>query len=335
MTFKEKLVAYKKSAYPLLWIRTHEEARVIDDIYDAIHNLDKVKVYQWDIVTKNITKMEGVKASTVVKKVDLSELITNLVKLGSDEEKAVVILKDFHDPLKTPVIIRAIRNDIDVLKNTASCFIFVSPVIKIPVELEKDIQIIDYALPDEAAILTEIDYVYRNAKENNSKLILPEEIKYSACEAAKGMTSSEVQNALSLAYVVNKAFDDGFVKSLFEEKIQAVKKHGLLTYIEPNVSFADVGGLGCLKKWMKSRAKAFTPEAKKYGLPNPKGALLSGFPGTGKSHLAKAVSAEFNFPLFQLDIGSLFGGVVGSTEANFRSVIDTVDGLGRCILYID
>ncbi len=109
----------------------------------------------------------------------------------------------------------------------------------------------------------------------------------------------------------------------------------MLQYLEPNVSFNEVGGLDSLKDWMKVRTKAYTKAARSFGLPYPKGVLLCGIPGCGKSLIAKATAHEFGFPLFQLDLGALFGSHVGESEENFRKVTKTVDGIGRCVLYID
>jgi SpoVK/Ycf46/Vps4 family AAA+-type ATPase len=234
-------------------------------------------------------------------------------------------------------MVRSLRNALEILKAKGTMIIFIGPVIKIPIELDKDIQLLDFSLPTEKAIEERLEHIRKSVEKNNKekKIDLPEDIKQAAIEAAKGMTASEVENAFTLAIVERQKFDNGFVKTVFTEKVQQVKKMGLLNYIESDVDFSHVGGLDALKIWMKVRAKAFTAEARKYGLPYPKGTLLCGIPGCGKSLIAKATANEFGFPLFQLDVGALFGKHVGETEENFRKVVSTVEGIGRCILYID
>jgi len=154
-------------------------------------------------------------------------------------------------------------------------------------------------------------------------------------EAAKGMTHVEVENAFSMAYVENMAFDNKFVASVFTEKIAQLKKTELLDYIETDVSFKQVGGLSGLKKWIESRKKAFSKAARAYKLPLPKGILLASVPGTGKTLLAKAIAKEFDCPLFYLDIGKVFGSLVGDSERNMRELIKTIESIGKCVILLD
>ena len=114
-----------------------------------------------------------------------------------------------------------------------------------------------------------------------------------------------------MAIVENHGFNNNFILSVFDEKVKQVKRHGLLSYIRPDQTFEHIGGLEGLKKWIRMRAKAYSQEARDYKLPYPKGILLAGIPGCGKTLLAKATANEFGFPLFQLDVGSLFGKYVG------------------------
>jgi len=164
---------------------------------------------------------------------------------------------------------------------------------------------------------------------------IPGDIKQAAVEALKGLTVTEAQDACALAIIENHEFNSAFILSVFEEKVKQVKRNGLIQYIKPDISFDNIGGLNGLKKWIRTRAKAYSQAAREYQLPYPKGVLLCGIPGGGKTALAKATANEFGFPLFQLDIGALFGKYVGESEENFRKVIETVDSVGRCILFID
>jgi len=343
-SFQSKLINYLNAGYPLLWIRTHEEDRVLRDIHHAVKGSytgeGNYEFFEWDAFNQLQTRnKEG--TGLVKSKVDctVTKVIDVCAALGRTDQKVVVALKDFHHYIDAPVQIRPIRNHLEVLKTKGTTLIVISPVIKIPVELEKEFQLLDYHLPDEPAIAAQLNYIKNSVaaryKDEPDKAALDPNIEQAAVEAAKGMTQAEVQNAYSLAIIENKQFNQGFVTTVFAEKIQQVKKGGLLTYLQPDSDFSRVGGLTGLKKWIKVRAKAYSAAARAFGLPYPKGILLCGVQGCGKTLIAKATSKEFGFPLFQLDIGGLFGKLVGETEENFRNVIRTVDGIGRCILFID
>ena len=343
-SFADKLKNYIKAGYPLLWIRTHEEARVTREIHKVVKLDDEAaaklyEYYEWDSVNCLQGRSKEGCRTKVTAEAPLMKVIDVCSKLGREEQKVVVVLKDFHHFIDVPGQIRPLRNALEVLKAKGNMLIVVSPVIKIPVELEKEFQLLDYSLPNEEAIGEQLDFIKtsleRRHKDAPEKAALDPTVRQAAIEAAKGMTVSEVENAFSLAIIENKQFTPGFVTSVFEEKIQQVKKGGLLSYMKPDTDFNRVGGLAGLKKWIRVRAKAYSAAARDFKLPYPKGILLCGIPGCGKTLLAKATSKEFGFPLFQLDVGSLFGKHVGETEENFRKVIETVDGIGRCILFID
>ncbi len=340
--FPEKLRSYTKASYPLLWVKTHEEQRAIKDILSTFDKTNvPVIIYTWDCQTDLMRFKKDSNSWEKVPNMDtkIMNVVTSCRKLGSSNERTIVIFKDFHPYIEAPGQIRNIRNAIEDLKGRGIMFIFLSPVIKIPTELEKEIQILDYALPNGEQINTILNSIQKAVKDktgatSNAADITPE-VRQSAIEAAMGLTNSETQDAFSLAIVENLKFDNNFVLSVFDEKVKQVKRHGLLQYIKPDVSFENIGGLSYLKQWIMTRSKAYTQAARDYSLPYPKGVLLCGVPGCGKTLLAKATASEFGFPLFQLDVGGLFGKHVGETEENFRRVVEMVDGIGRCVLFID
>ncbi len=345
-SFHEKLGLYLNASYPLLWVQTHEETRVVNEIADAflaptIPGRRARIIYEWDAV-KGLTVMEKTKTRVAVK--DVAAVKKLLEYIGDKDvvakEHLLFILKDFHPFFQEPSVRRAIRNLLGLLKSRSSTIVFISPLLAIPEELVKDIQILDFALPDEAGLRGRLEFVQRAAESSKKSgsqhdFSIQPDIMAKAIEAGKGLTDSEAENAYTLALVKQKSFDRGFVDAVFGEKVIHLKKSGLLTYIEPTATFDTVGGLEGLKIWIRQRGQAYCPEARAYGLPYPRGMLLCGIPGCGKTELAKATSAELGLPLFQLDVGSLFGKLVGETEANFRRVINAVDSLGACILYID
>ncbi|WP_395000743.1 AAA family ATPase [Acinetobacter sp.] len=343
MSFKDDLESYMKASYPALYISTYEELRIAGEIYEWFK--DSHTIYIWDSLVGLSQKLEGAKTKNVKDTTDpvaMLACITNICQQPGQGGEHIYILKDFHlqfdNPLKKIQVIRAFKNTSNYLKAVGSIALFISPIVKLPVEISKDIQLLDYALPNEEAIESQLDFVHKSvneSKKGKEKLEIDDATREMAIEAAKGMTDSEVENAFSLAIVRNKAFNGGFVKSVFKEKIQQVKKAGILTYLETNVTFDNVGGLDGVKSWMAARKGGFTKKAREYGLPFPKGVGLAGIAGCGKTLISKAIANELGFPLFQLDIGKLFSKWVGETEQNFADMIKTVESIGRCVLQLD
>ena len=151
-------------------------------------------------------------------------------------------------------------------------------------------------------------------------------------QSALGLTTTEAENAFALSVVETKGIDH---KVVAREKARTLKKNGLVEVVEATTSLDDIGGLGLLKDWLIRRGGAFSASAKAYGLPAPKGLLIVGIPGTGKSLTAKATAGAFGLPLLRLDMGRVFGGIVGQSEANLRSVIQTAEAIAPCVLWID
>jgi ATP-dependent 26S proteasome regulatory subunit len=218
--------------------------------------------------------------------------------------------------------------------------IIVGHKFAVPPELSKEIQLLDYDLPNREALLERFNFIKSSidkskAEAGQPELVVSAEIVEAALEAAKGMTHNECENAFALAWTATKKYDSSFVDAVFQEKISQLKKNGLLTYLEPNISFENVGGMQGLKMWLNARKKAFSKEARDYRLPLPKGMLLASVPGTGKSLICKAIAKEFDCPLFSLDIGNVFDSLVGNSEKNMREAIKTIESIGKCVILID
>lgn len=336
MSFITSLRNYLNASYPALWIQTHEEVRICREIYEAFKKSHKV--FFWDCqegLSRRTDKQPEVLQNTKTPE-KMFESLQGIVASSTDEN--IFILKDFHlhinSPLKKAEYIRSLKNSFPMLKAKCGMVIILAPVIQIPLELTKDIQVLDYALPDEAAINERLTFIHDSAN-RQKKVVLTDEIRESAVEAAKGLTFAEVESAFALGIITHKEFGTDFVSTVFNEKIQQIKKGGLLTYLEPNIDFANVGGLEGIKSWIKVRRNGYSKAARDFGLPYPKGYLAAGIPGCGKTLLAKATAREFGFPLFQVDIGRLFDKFVGGTENNFIQLIKTVEGVGRCVLLLD
>lgn len=344
MNFINKLQNYHEAGYGGIFVLTHEESRLAKEIAEIVVNKPNIIVHEWDY-QKGLTFLAG--AAEVRHPIgtknspELLEYIQNYQNVNDEEDlENIFILKDFHLHFDKVLNIRLLRNSWNKLKARRNMIVFVGHKFAVPAELHKEIQLMDYDLPNNEAIEERLKYIESSVNQslkaqNRTEIVIAPEIVESSVEAAKGMTHHEIENAFALAFNTTKKFNNKFVEAVFQEKITQLKKNGLLTYMEPNISFDNVGGMTGLKKWLTSRKKAYSKEARDYNLPMPKGMLLASVPGTGKSLICKAIAKEFDCPLFVLDIGNIFDSLVGNTEKNMREMIKTVESIGKCVILID
>jgi SpoVK/Ycf46/Vps4 family AAA+-type ATPase len=338
MDFINKINNYHKACYSGLFVLTHEEGRLSRELLSLSDRDPGIAIHEWDAqngLVYRIGANEGVHPDETKSTSYLLDYIQNYKHTDT-----IFILKDFHLHFDKVINIRMLRNAWNKLKRRRNMIIFVGHKFAVPAELQKEIQLLDYNLPDAAAInerLTFIkDSINKELQDSNKPIIeIEQSIAEASVEAAKGMTHVEVENAFAMAYVTAKKFDSVFVDAVFQEKIAQLKKNGLLTYMEPNISFDNVGGMSGLKNWLLARKKAYSKDARSYNLPLPKGMLLASVPGTGKSLICKAIAKEFDCPLFALDLGCIFDSLVGNSEKNMREVIKTVESIGKCVILID
>jgi ATP-dependent 26S proteasome regulatory subunit len=219
-------------------------------------------------------------------------------------------------------IIRRMREAAGALKNTYKTVVIVSPMLEIPPELEKDMTIIDFDLPREndfAALLGRIiEEVKGNPKLN---VALPAAMREQIVHALLGLTLSEAENVLAKTLVQHRGLGQQSLDVINAEKKQIIRKSGLLEYYDAEETMESVGGLDALKSWLVKRSVVFSEQARRFGLPAPKGVLLLGVQGCGKSLMAKTVSNIWQLPLLRFDVGRVFGSLVGSSEQNVRRAI--------------
>ncbi len=206
----------------------------------------------------------------------------------------------------------------------------------LPNELQKDVTILDFDLPTIDEIKRMLDeMIYVNEQSGRIEMDLNESEKEKICKAALGLTLQEAENAFARAMVEDGKLNIDDIEVVLEEKCQVIKKTGILEFMKSDLKMEDVGGLENLKRWISKRNKSWLDSAQKYNLPAPKGVLITGVPGCGKSLTAKAISAMWQLPLLRLDMGKIFSGVVGSSEENMRKAIKTAEAVSPSILWID
>ena len=249
---------------------------------------------------------------------------------------AIYILKDLDLFLEDPVVVRRLRDAASALKTSYKTIIIVSPVLTIPPHLEKELTVVDFDLPDLEELAGLLQSVIAQVANNPNVVVdLNDPAREQIIKAAQGLTAAEAQAVFAKALVLDGRLDQMDVEVILSEKQQIIRKSGILEYYAAEEQFGNVGGLESLKEWLQKRSKAFSERARRFGLPEPKGILLIGVQGCGKSLCAKAVSALWHLPLLRLDVGSVFAGYVGSSEANMRKATLMAESVAPCILWLD
>ncbi len=326
-TFQEEFEILIKAGYPLIYVTTYEENRAFASITETSGTLNR-ECYWWTI-TKGLVGKNSSEAS-------LMDPLKVLHFIEEYKHPAIFVLKDFHIFMKDHISVRRIRDLVLNLKKNRKNIIFLAPVLTIPKELEKEVNILEFNLPVfddlKKLFLSLIEDVKNNA---NFKMELTGEDLNHIVASALGLTYIEAENAFARIIVDGRGLDKSDLKKIIREKAQIIKKSGLLEFYESNESFKTVGGMKNLKSWCMKRQAAFSPEAKRFGLPSPKGILLVGVQGCGKSLMAKALSSFWGLPLLRFDVGRIFSGIVGSSENNVRNAIQVTESIAPNVLWID
>lgn len=318
--FIEDLSAHVRARYPLIALNTGEEERALT----ALRTLSQARnssLYVW-------SRTQGVLRDGVA----VADLIDPLAVLKWYEglsEKSLLVLKDFHPYIKEPTVVRKLRDLGQSFKRQAKNIVLLSATFPVPPELQKEIAVLEMPLPTREEIRPLVDRAAGAAEGEKVSAAQTDAL----VEAASGLTLNEVENVLAKSLVSVGRLE---TRMVLEEKKQIVRKSGLVEFIDtPEEKGSSVGGMALLRQWLRNRKRGFSAEARELGLPAPKGMLLVGVPGCGKSLTAQAVSREWTLPLLRLDLGKMFSGLVGSSEGNIRSALSTCEAVAPCILWID
>ena len=314
-----------RARYPIIYLVSSEENRVEKAIKTIAFSRSK-KIFFWSI-TKG---MEGEDGSCIS---DLREPIKALDYIIESNINGVFILRDFHPYLNDPIVIRKLRDLNRILKTSLKNIIFLSAILKIPPEIEKEVAVLDYDLPSIDELNMIVESILRSVENPSSiELFHDHDKREKILEAALGLSAEEAENVFAKSLVQTSQFD---IDIILSEKEQIIRKSGVLEFYKASEDISDVGGLENLKSWLKKRTLAFTKKARDFGLPQPKGILLIGIPGCGKSLTAKAISSLWKLPLLRLDVGKVFSSLVGSSEENVRRAIITAESIAPSILWLD
>jgi len=329
--FVRELDTLVRARYPLIYLVSWEEQR-LDAILDELARRHGKALLSWS-VTRGLRRVGGARTAPAEGAREPMEALAAIEKLT---DPSLVVLKDFHPYLNDPAVIRGLRELAQSLKTTYTTVILLSPVLQIPTELEKELTVLDVPLPTHEelfALLKEIAEVVVRGK--RASVSLKREDADAIAKAAQGLTLSEAENAFAKAIASDSRLCKEDIGLILDEKRQVIRKSGLLEYYPTEEQFANVGGLENLKTWLARRGNAFSEPARRFGLPEPKGLLLLGVQGCGKSLTAKAIASSWKMPLLRLDMGRIFSGLVGSSEENLRRAIRVAESVAPAVLWTD
>ncbi len=323
-----------RARYPIVYVITWEESRLEHHLQAIAAARDK-KLYSWS-VTSGLT-VSGQEPSG---KKGVSDPVDALDTVIEHKEAAIYLFKDFHPFLRANsgnvAVIRKLREVAQALSNSYKTLVLTSPLLELAPELGKDVTVLDYDLPGPDDFNRLLDHICRDVElAHGVSLELDAKTRERFIQAAQGLTLQEAENVFAKTIVIDGKLSASDIEVVFSEKQQIIRKSGLLEYYPSQEGLGDVGGLDQLKDWLIKRSQAFTSRARDFGLPAPRGVLLIGVQGCGKSLSAKAVSKAWNMPLLRFDMGRMFASLVGSSEENIRRAIAVAESIAPVVLWVD
>jgi SpoVK/Ycf46/Vps4 family AAA+-type ATPase len=314
-----------RSRTPILWIRSLEEERAEALLERAAARLGGRLLLRWDFIAglRGSAGRDGEASRNPMAALDV---------LGSlpRDQGAILLLRDFHRYGEDGAICRRLRNLAAELRQRPHTLVITSPAWRLPPDLEDCITPLELPLPDGEEIAQLLQGIANAGGEPLEPPVLA-----TLASACHGLSEQRVRQLAARALARRGRLGEADLAEVLEEKRQAIARSELLEYCPSEATTADIGGMEALKHWLEQRHRAFSDEARRYGLPLPRGVLLVGPQGTGKSLTAKAIAHSWGMPLLRLDVGRLFAGLVGASEARAREMIQRAEAMAPCVLWID
>lgn len=341
MSFIQDFEQLLKARFPILYIETFEEQRVIEEVRGFLEKSDSLRtsrqLIEWSATT-------GLVSSSGKQFANTTSAAEALGVCQTIKEPSVFLFKDLHATFgdssrpADPLVIRRLRDIAHNFKSGSDplTLVITAPVLRLPPDLEKEMTVVEFPLPTEEDILKVLEtMVATNRESGRIEIAITDDGREKIAKAALGLTLNEAENAFARAMVNDGKLSDEDIDVVLDEKRQTIRKSGILEFVNVDIALDDIGGLENMKRWLEKRNNSWLDQAKKYELPAPKGVLITGVPGCGKSLTAKAIAAAWGLPLLRMDIGKIFAGLVGSSEQNMRTAIRTAEAIAPCVLWID
>ena len=337
---RDELEVLIRARYPIIYVVTWEEERLEQRLLEIAKKRNKT-LHVWTCSQGMVQfgadpqRGKGGSGSTC-------DPVAGLDAVLAYVEPGIFLFKDLHDHLDSRMCvghlrnIRRLRDVAHALRDTYKTIVMVSPIMKLPVELSKDVAVVEFGTPSVDDFNGLLDRIIDDVKDQpRISINLDAEGREKLVHAARGLTLKEAENVFAKTLVLDGKLDADDISVVFSEKQQIIRKSGTLEYYESQEKFTSVAGLENLKDWLSKRSAAFSDRAAQFGLPAPKGVLLLGVQGCGKSLCAKAASSLWKLPLLRFDIGRVFGSLVGSSEESMRRALQTAESVAPAILWID
>lgn len=324
MTFEEEIVLLIKAKSPLIYVVSSEEERVEYALRRLMTSKLKRVVYSWDFVNgfnPNVLN-EAYKRNPF-------EALSKVRNIFG-QVPSLILFKDFHNFLSDLSISRELKNLLPIIRKQPKTIVFINDQKIVPNEIVDKFVFIEFGLPTIIEIEKELNRLFKTLGLNLNKETF--DLLVSSC---RGLSLEKIRHLIAKTIASNRQINFSTVDLILEEKRQIISRTEILEFWQPGEHLSDIGGLDGLKSWLAKRRLHFSEPAKNYGLPVPRGILLVGVQGTGKSMTAKAIANDWFLPLLRLDTGRLFGGVVGESERRIREMIEIAESLSPCILWID
>jgi SpoVK/Ycf46/Vps4 family AAA+-type ATPase len=325
MSFQDELLLLLRARYPAIYIATLEEERVEQAISACTQQLNNRSVYIWDFVDG----YQGNPNDAGIARRNPLQALEHIEKLP-ESVAALFVLRDYHRFLDDVAIARKLRNLSRRFKSQAKNILILAPQVQIPDDLAETITVLEFALPDVATIRTEVTRLLAGLN-----VQLSPADSDALVQSCQGLSIERIRRVLARGLAAHGTFRADDIELVLEEKRQTIRQTQILDFYPAKEQISEIGGLDNLKDWLLRRGNAFSDKARQYGLPYPRGLLLVGIQGTGKSLTAKAIAHHWHLPLLRLDVGRLFAGLIGESESRTRQMIQLSEALAPCILWID
>ncbi len=325
MTFAAELTLLLRARYPVLYLATQEEERAEQAIAAVARQEGNRGLYTWDFVEG----YQGNPNDGGVARRNPLQALEHIEKLPATVA-AVFILRDFHRFLEDVAIARKLRNLNRLLKAQPKNIIILAPQVTIPDDLSEVVTVVSFTLPDGETIRQEVSRLLAACGSRLGQRDLDALVR-----SCQGLSLERIRRVLARGIAAHGQFRPEDIDLVLEEKRQTIRQTQILDFYPAKEEITDIGGLDNLKDWLLRRGQAFSEQARQYGLPHPRGLLLVGIQGTGKSLTAKAIAHHWHLPLLRLDVGRLFAGLVGESESRTRQMIQLSEALAPCVLWID
>lgn len=325
MSFRDEFELLLRARYPIIYIPTREEERIETAIAQVAKQQGNRAIYTWDFVDGyqgNPNEVGFGKRNPL----QALELVEKLPAAAA----TIFILRDYQRFLDDVSISRKLRNLARLLKSQPKNLIIIAPQIAIPEELSEVMTVLEFPLPTAGEIRDEVERLLSATGHPLERRSLDDLVR-----SCQGLSVERIRRVLARAIALHGEVRPEDVDLILEEKRQTIRQTQILDFYPTVANISDIGGLDNLKDWLLRRGGAFSDRAREYGLPHPRGLLLVGIQGTGKSLTAKAIAHHWHLPLLRLDVGRLFAGLVGESESRTRQMIQLAEALAPCILWID